>query len=116
MSEIEVVEYENDSGKNVFALWLASLDIKAFAKVNAAVARMRHGNFGDVKPVGEGVSERRIDFGPGYCIYFGRDGQKLVILLGGGTKSRQDRDISDAQAAWQEYKQSKKRKPNHGTD
>jgi len=112
MSEdkIEVVEYEDDAGKNVFALWLAKLDTKAFAKVTAAVVRMRLGNFGDVKPVGTGVSERRIDFGPGYRIYFGRDGQKLVILLGGGTKSRQQSDINSAQAAWAEYKKNKRRK------
>jgi putative addiction module killer protein len=107
-SDIEVVEYEDAAGKNAFASWMAKLDMKAFAKVTAAVARIRLGNFGDVKPVGGGVSERRIDFGPGYRIYFGKDGQRLVILLGGGTKSRQDKDISDAQAAWQEYKQRKK--------
>jgi putative addiction module killer protein len=113
-TEIEVVEYENNAGKNVFAQWMAKLDIKAFAKVVAAIARMRLGNFGDVKPVGGGVSERRIDYGPGYRVYFGKDGPKLVILLGGGTKSRQDKDISDAQAAWQDYKQRKK-ETDHGT-
>jgi len=58
--------------------------------------------------VGGGVSERRIDYGPGYRVYFGKDGPKLVILLAGGTKSKQNKDISDAQAAWQEYKRRKK--------
>ena len=109
-NQIEVVEYEDDAGKNAFALWLVKLDTKAFAKVTAAVVRMRLGNFGDTKPVGTGVSERRIDFGPGYRIYFGRDGQKLVILLGGGTKSRQQSDINSAKAAWAEYKKNKRRK------
>jgi putative addiction module killer protein len=61
-----------------------------------------------VKPVGEGVSERRIDFGPGYRVYFGQDGQRLVILLVGGTKQRQQRDIAQAKAYWQDYKQRKK--------
>lgn len=87
---------------------MAKLDIRAFAKVSAAIARIRTGNFGDVKAVGGGVSERRIDFGPGYRVYFGKDGPKLVILLGGGTKSRQSNDIHDAQTAWQEYKRRKK--------
>jgi putative addiction module killer protein len=115
-TDIEVVEYVNEAGKNAFALWMAKLDIKAFAKVAAAVARMRLNNFGDVKPVGRGVRERRINFGPGYRIYFGRDGQKLVILLGGGTKSRQDQDIRNAQGAWQEYRQRKQKESDDGTD
>lgn len=61
---------------------------------------MKEGNLGDVELVGRGVSERRIDFGPGYRIYFGRDGEELVILLAGGTKKRQQRDIQDSQARW----------------
>lgn len=77
---------------------------------------MKLGNFGDVKPVGEGVSERRIDYGPGYRLYFGRDGERLVILLAGGTKRRQQRDIDRAKAAWREYQQSKRRKTTNGTD
>jgi len=71
---------------------------------------MKLGNFGDVKPVGGGVSERRIDHGPGYRIYFGRDGAKLVILLGGGTKKRQQQDIQSAHQAWTGYKRRKRRK------
>jgi putative addiction module killer protein len=107
---IEVVEYEDDAGSNAFARWLTKLDSPAFAKVAAAVVRMRLGNFGDTKSVGAGVSERRIDFGPGYRIYFGRDGQKLVLLLGGGTKRRQSIDIQAAKVAWAEYKKTKHRK------
>ena len=61
------------------------------------------------KASGEGVYEYKIDFGPGYRIYFGRDGDRLVILLGGGTKKRQNKDIQDAQACWTDYKQRKKR-------
>ena len=68
---------------------------------------MEQGNFASSKSVGAGVSELRLDFGPGYRIYFGREGERLVILLGGGTKSRQQADIKNAQALWQEYKNIK---------
>jgi len=114
-TEIEIVEYENNAGKNAFRDWLADLETRAFARVTSAIARMRLGNFGDVKPVGGGVSERRIDYGRGYRIYFGRDGKKLVVLLGGGSKSRQNKDIQAAQKAWLEYKKTKKEKKD-GTD
>jgi len=66
------------------------------------------GNFSNVKGVGAGVYECRLDFGPGYRIYFGKDGETVVILLGGGTKKRQRRDIDDAIARWQDYKRRKK--------
>jgi putative addiction module killer protein len=68
-----------------------------------------------VKPVGTGVSEMRIHFGPGYRIYLGRDGEKLILLLGGGTKKRQQADIRAAQVRWQDYKQ-RKRSGNDATD
>jgi len=61
-----------------------------------------------VKPVGEGVLEYKIDFGPGYRVYFGRDGEQLVILLTGGTKKRQQRDIENAAAYWRDYKRTKR--------
>jgi putative addiction module killer protein len=69
---------------------------------------VERGSFAAAKPVGAGVSELRLDFGPGYRIYFGRDGETLVILLGGGTKKRQQTDIVTAQALWQEYKRTKR--------
>jgi len=106
---IEVVEYEQDDGHCPFAQWVETLDVKAAAKVLTAVERMRQGNLGDHKSVGQGVTERRIDFGPGYRIYFGRDGDKLIVLVGGGTKSRQTRDIKNAHAIWAEYKRAKKK-------
>ena len=104
---IEVVQYETANGACPFADWFEGLDARAAAKVRTAVARIEIGSFGDVKPVGEGVCERRIDFGPGYRVYFGQDGQQLVILLAGGTKKRQQRDIAQAKANWRDYKQRK---------
>jgi putative addiction module killer protein len=74
-----------------------------------AVFRMEAGNFSAAKGVGAGVFELRMDFGPGYRVYFGKDGEKLVILLGGGTKKRQQDDIAAAQELWQEYKRAKKK-------
>lgn len=89
----EVVQYETSDGDCPFASWFDALDTKATLKVRTAVARMETGNVGDSKSVGDGVSERRIDAGPGYRNYFGRDGDKLIVLLVGGTKRRQQRDI-----------------------
>ncbi len=74
----------------------------------AALARIQQGNFSDAKGVGSGVYEYRIDFGPGYRIYFGKYGETLVILVGGGTKKRQQSDVSTALARWDDYKQRKK--------
>ena len=83
---------------DVYARWLDDLrDIRARARVQARVERLSAGNPGDVKPVGEGVSEMRIDYGPGYRVYFTRRGNEVVILLAGGDKSSQDADIKTAQ-------------------
>ena len=109
MGEIEVIEYENDTGKNAYSNWVSGLSEAAYSKVLSAIALLEAGSFGDVKPVGQGVSERRIHWGPGLRIYFGKDGQKLVILLGGGTKRRQNHDIKSAQDNWAEYKKNKRR-------
>lgn len=76
-------------------------------KVATVLARMQQGNFSNAKGVGSGVYEYRIDFGPGYRIYFGKDGERLVILVGGGTKKRQQEDIATALERWQNYKQRK---------
>jgi putative addiction module killer protein len=69
---------------------------------------MEQGNFSNVKSVGEGVLDYKIDFGPGYRVYFGRDGDTIVILLTGGTKKRQQRDIAAAHGYWQDYKKGKR--------
>ena len=93
-------EYEDEDGRSLFGLWFASLDAVAAAKVAVALNKVERGAISNVKPVGEGVSEYKIDFGPGYRIYFGMDGQALVILLIGGTKKRQQRDIDTAKSLW----------------
>jgi len=107
---VKLVQYETDDGASPFAVWFDGLDVQAALKVRTALARMELGNFGDVKPVGQGVSERRIDFGPGFRIYFGQDGGKLIVLLVGGTKKRQQRDVEQAKAYWTDYKRRKKEK------
>lgn len=73
-----------------------------------ALVRLEQGNLSNVKPLGEGVLEYRMDFGPGYRIYFGRDGEAVVILLIGGTKKRQQRDIEAAKVYWRDYKERKR--------
>ncbi|NUQ77825.1 MAG: type II toxin-antitoxin system RelE/ParE family toxin [Polyangiaceae bacterium] len=81
----------------IFSTWLDSLnDIRAKARVLVRIERLTGGNPGDVKPVGEGVSEMRIDYGPGYRVYFTRSGRALIILLAGGDKRTQDKDIKMA--------------------
>ena len=101
---LQILQYLTASGESPFGQWFDKLDAQAAAKVTVAVTRMAAGNFGDHKSVGAGVLESRIDFGPGYRIYFGRDGDTLVILLLGGTKKRQQQDIAAAKALWQDYK------------
>jgi putative addiction module killer protein len=104
----ELRYYVAASGMQPFAEWFAELQPVARARVTRALARLEQGNFSNVKSVGEGVLEYRIDFGPGYRVYFGRDGETLVILLTGGTKKRQQRDIEAAHSYWRDYRQSKR--------
>jgi putative addiction module killer protein len=105
---VEVLEYLDQKGNSPFADWFNALDAQAAAKVSTAQTKLGLGNWSNVKGVGGGIYERVIDFGPGYRIYFGKDGDKVVILLAGGTKKRQDTDIIDAKERWQDYKQRKK--------
>jgi putative addiction module killer protein len=104
---VEVREYLDRGGGSPFAAWSDRLNREAAAKVAAALARIQQGNLSNAKGVGAGVYEYRIDFGPGYRIYFGKDGDQLVILVAGGTKKRQQEDINTALARWQDYKERK---------
>jgi putative addiction module killer protein len=104
---LTVLEYLDRAGSSAFGDWFGSLDAPAAAKVTTAIRRLELGNLSNVKGVGAGVFEYRIDFGPGYRVYFGKDGETLIILVGGGTKKRQDRDIATAHARWAEYKKRK---------
>ena len=106
---MKLEEYLDRAGRSAFGDWFGRLDAQAAAKVTTAVTRLGQGNLSNVVPVGEGVSEYKIDFGPGYRIYFGREGRELIILLGGGTKKRQQRDIDSAKSLWAEFKARRKR-------
>ena len=97
--------YVASDGGSPFQEWLDKLkDKKARAIINARLDRLRLGNLGDCKSIGSGVFELRMDFGPGYRIYFGQDGETLVILLCGGDKSSQAADIKKAGKYWDDYK------------
>jgi putative addiction module killer protein len=101
---LEVRYYLSEEGRSPFEEWFSCLDSGARAKVAIAIGRLEQGNISNVKSVGEGVLEYRINFGPGYRVYFGRDGAALVILLIGGTKKRQQQNIVTAAALWADCK------------
>src|ERR1700730_2888374 len=103
----DVREYNDRDGRSPYAAWFNRLNAQAAAKVTTSLTRLAQGNFSNVKGVGTGVFECRIDFGPAYRVYFGKDGERLVILLGGGTKKRQQQDIETALVRWQDYKRRK---------
>lgn len=100
----ELRTYETTDGRRPFDEWLDGLKDKAAARIAARLNRVALGNFGDVKSVGEGVSELRLVFGSGYRVYFGQDGDKIVLLLCGGDKGTQEKDIRAAKMHLQDYK------------
>jgi putative addiction module killer protein len=102
----EIREY-TEAGRSPFAEWFDSLDAATAARVDRYVRRLEAGNFGAAKALRDGVFELRLDFGPGYRVYYGRDGEKVIILLGGGSKRRQAADIAAAVERWKRYKQAK---------
>jgi putative addiction module killer protein len=81
-------------------------DSKTRRRILKRLERLQQGNYGDVEPIGKGLSELRLHFGAGYRIYFGEDGNNIVVILCGGDKDSQDRDIENAKVYWQEYKSS----------
>ena len=105
---MDVREYLTAAGKNPYREWLDTLDVTLRARVQARVLRFSTGNLGDHKSVGGGVWEARVVFGPGYRIYFAKDGLRLVLLLLGGDKSTQSADIARAQELWKAYQEGKR--------
>jgi len=104
MTETTVLHYQTAQGRCPFQEWVESVKDKAAkAAVAARINRVRAGTLGDWKAVGEGVFELRIDLGPGYRVYFGRDGNTVVILLSGGEKRSQDANIKRAKEYWRDY-------------
>ena len=106
---LQVLQYLAASGVSPFEQWFDKLDAQVAAKVTVAVTRMAGGNFGDHKAVGAGVLEHRIDFGPGYRIYFAQAGRVIIVLLAGGDKSTQEKDILTAQRLWKENRDATER-------
>lgn len=104
----EIREFLDARGQSPFGEWFSTLDHVAAAKVRRALVRLELGHESNVKGVGRGVLEYRLAVGPGYRIYFGQDGDALVILLAGGTKRRQQRDIENAWHRWEAYRQRKR--------
>ena len=104
---IEIREYRDRLGRIPFRDWFDNLDHEPAEKVTTALTRLALGNFSNVKGVGSGIFELRINLGPGFRIYFGKDADQIVILLGGGTKKRQQNDIQLALDRWADYKRRK---------
>ncbi len=98
------IDYETASGDCPIRNWLDKLDNTVAARIEARLKRVAHGNFGDVKPVGQGVSELRITFGSGYRVYFSQHADEIIVLLCGGDKSSQTDDIEIAKIYWADFK------------
>lgn len=105
VTEREVTYYQSEDGLIPFKKWFDRLrDVRATIEVDKRVRRLSLGNFGDHKSVGNGVVELRIAYGPGYRVYLGQHGYRLVILLCGGDKGSQSKDIEQAQSYWADWK------------
>ena len=100
----QMVFYADEDGNEPFQLWIDNLrDTKGRRRILNRLLRVQQGNYGDVKLIGDGLSELRLFFGPGYRVYFGEDSGKILVILCGGDKGSQSQDIEDAKAYWQEY-------------
>lgn len=103
-------EYTDGKGKSPYAQWLGDLrEARAKAKIIMRVDKMELGLFGDVEPIGEGLSELRIHYGPGYRVYYGKERRQVYLLLCGGDKSTQSYDIKKAKEYWQDHKRRRQR-------
>src|SRR5580698_8197193 len=108
MFVVEIRQYVDRAGRNTFEQWFEKQNDEAQARITVYLDRLERGNFSMAKGLGGGIFELRIDFGPGYRVYFGKDSERIVILLGGGIKKRQQADIAAAGALWQEHKKRKR--------
>lgn len=105
---LQVLELLREDGTSPYAEWFDRLDAAAATKVTTAKVRLEQGNLSNVKWL-RGIGEYRIDWGPGYRIYLAKDGLKIIVLLGGGTKKGQQKDIERAVVLWEDYKRRKAR-------
>lgn len=105
----QVIAYVDSNGRKPFTEWLRNLrDIVGRQRILTHLTRLEQGNYGDYKLVGEGVNEMRMFFGPGYRVYFGEDGENIVVLLCGGDKDSQQNNIRQAKSYWKEYNKREK--------
>jgi putative addiction module killer protein len=105
----QIVFYADEDGNEPFQIWLDALrDTQGRRRIIKRLLRVQQGNYGDVEPIGEGLSELRLFFGPGYRVYFGEEVGNIVVILCGGDKDSQDSDIETAKAYWQEYQTNAK--------
>jgi putative addiction module killer protein len=104
LAVIELRNYVDARGRSPFERWLERLDTDTAARIIVALSRLELGNTSRIKSLGGGLHEFKIDFGPGYRVYFGYEGRTIVILLAGGTKRGQDDDIARAKACWKDYR------------
>jgi putative addiction module killer protein len=105
----DIQDYLSPEGDDPYATWLASLaDRQARARILVRIGRMASGNLGDVRPVGDGVWEARFDWGPGYRVYYAQAGKRLILLLIGGDKRKQQSDIKVAHAYWDDWQRKRK--------
>jgi putative addiction module killer protein len=109
--KLTIREYITPQGKSPFRDWLKSLDVRVQARIQARMLRFENGNLGDHKSVGSGVWEARLDFGPGYRLYFAKDGLSVILILVGGDKASQAKDIAAAKRYWDDFR----KEGNHGT-
>jgi len=100
---IQIEHYITSDGRDPFASWVDSLDKTTMAKIMQRIDRVACGNFGDAKYLRDGVSELRVDYGPGYRLYYTKEGDKIIVLLCGGNKGTQDRDIDRAVSNLRDY-------------
>jgi putative addiction module killer protein len=111
----ETREYEDAAGQSPYGRWFWRLEPTAAMRVRRTILKLERGLRPNVEPVGEGVFEAKVDYGPGYRVYFSLDGSTLIVLLGGGDKRTQGKDIAEARNRWADYKARRGKEQQHGT-